>query len=71
MFYTPISFDIFECIPADHVAFSAQVMVRHDNGSTGFEPIYAFGHQDATSTADFIELHVQQLAGPATAKLQV
>lgn len=58
------------CFPADAVALlkgvgevhmsdlalGDEVAVRRDDGSIGFEPIYAFGHRDGNSTTVFAEI---------------
>lgn len=50
---------------------STQVAVRRADGSVGYEPVYAFGHADTTTRAEFIELQLKALNSDAETAMQV
>lgn len=59
------------CVACCAMVLGLQVAVLLADGTVGYEPVYAFGHQDASTQAPFVELETITASGDESPSIQV
>lgn len=58
-------------VPMSQLELGDEVAVREADGSLGYQPVYAFGHRDASASAAFVELTMRHDKTEESLALQV